>query len=110
MYRVFGPGRGGKGDDIKNDGTRVRNRSNRFVFCLLDWASGQRTIDGDRVSRRDIILEYDGNAPLRIRQDVWLAFVHTNANRLLDDRRAQHLLRDGPTQVQLALARDEGNV
>ena len=108
LYCVFGHGRGGKGDDIQNDGTRVRHRSNRFVFCLLDWASGQRTVDGDRVSCRDIMLQYNGNAPLRIRQEVWLAFVLTNANRLLGDRRAQHLLRDGPTQLQLALARDEG--
>ena len=70
------------------------------------WASGQRTVDRDRVSWRDIIVKYDGTAPLRIRQEVWLAFVHTNANRLLGDRRVQHLFRDGPTQQQLALARD----
>eukprot|EP00534_Pseudo-nitzschia_fraudulenta_P002452 CAMPEP_0201136328 /NCGR_PEP_ID=MMETSP0850-20130426/54826_1 /ASSEMBLY_ACC=CAM_ASM_000622 /TAXON_ID=183588 /ORGANISM="Pseudo-nitzschia fraudulenta, Strain WWA7" /LENGTH=294 /DNA_ID=CAMNT_0047407621 /DNA_START=2098 /DNA_END=2979 /DNA_ORIENTATION=- len=107
LYCVFGPGRGGKGDDVHRDCSCVRNRSNRFVFCLLDWASGQCTIDGDRVSRRDIMVQYDGNAPLRIRYEVWLAFVHTNANRLLGDRRAQHLLNDGPTQEQLALAREE---
>ena len=64
-------------------------------------------LDGDRVSRRDIIVEYNGNAPLQIRQEVWLAFVHTNANRLLGDRRAQRLLRDGQTQEQMALAREE---
>ena len=51
------------------------------------------------------MVRYDGNAPLRIRQDVWLAFVHTNANQLMGDRTAQHLLRDGPTQQQLAQAR-----
>ena len=104
LYCVFGPGRGGKGDDIQNDGTRVRNRSNRFVFCLLDWASGQRTADGERVSRRDIMVRYNGNAPLRIRQEVWLQFVYANANRLLNDGRAAHLLIDGPTLDQLDLA------
>ena len=38
--------------------------------------------------------------------DAWLHFVYTNANRLLGNRRAQHLLRDEPTQQQLALARE----
>ena len=52
------------------------------------------------------MVKYNGNAPLRIMNDVWLHFMYTNDNRLLGDRRAQHLLRDGPTQQQLALARD----
>ena len=106
LYSVFGPGRGGKGKEPRLDRNCVRNSANKFVFCLLDWASGQRTVDGERISRRDIMVRYDGNAPLRIRQEVWLAFVHTNANQLLGDRTAQHLLRDGPTQQMLAQARD----
>jgi hypothetical protein len=76
LYPVFGPGRGGKFVEHQADQMCVRKKTNQFVFCLLDWASGQRTVDGDRVSRRDIMVRYDGNAPLRIRQDVWLAFVH----------------------------------
>jgi len=105
LYPVFGPGRGGKGVEHQADQMCVRKKTNQFVFCLLDWASGQRTVDGERVSRRDIMVRYDGNAPLRIRQDVWLAFVHTNANQLMGDKTAQHLLRDGPAQQQLAQAR-----
>eukprot|EP00534_Pseudo-nitzschia_fraudulenta_P004838 CAMPEP_0201135818 /NCGR_PEP_ID=MMETSP0850-20130426/54530_1 /ASSEMBLY_ACC=CAM_ASM_000622 /TAXON_ID=183588 /ORGANISM="Pseudo-nitzschia fraudulenta, Strain WWA7" /LENGTH=405 /DNA_ID=CAMNT_0047407033 /DNA_START=1771 /DNA_END=2984 /DNA_ORIENTATION=- len=81
LYCVFGPGRGGKGDDVHRDGTRVRDSSNIFVFCLLDWASGRRTGDGERVSRRDIMVHYDGNVPLRIRQEPgWLLFTPTPIN------------------------------
>jgi len=36
LYCVFGPGRGGKGEDHQHDGTCVRRRSNRFFVCLLD--------------------------------------------------------------------------
>ena len=94
---MFGYGRGGKNEN---------GRSNRFVFCLLDWASGRRTIDGGMVSRRDIMVDYDGDAPLRIMNDDWLQFVYTNALRLEEDQRVQHLLRNEPEQQQLALARE----
>jgi len=96
LYPVFGHGRRGRGSTCM---------SNRFVFCLLDWASGRRTIDGGMVSRRDIMIDYDGNAPLRIMNDAWLQFVYTNATQLEEDRRAQHLFRNEPEQQQLALAR-----
>mmetsp|Transcript_20811 Transcript_20811/g.47169 ORF Transcript_20811/g.47169 Transcript_20811/m.47169 type:complete len:109 (+) Transcript_20811:1972-2298(+) len=98
MYPVFGHGRGGRGST---------GRSNRFVFCLLDWASGRRTIDGGLISRRDIMVEYNRNAPLRIMKELWLQFVYTNAVRLEGDRRAQHLLRHEPEPQQLTLARQE---
>mmetsp|Transcript_14282 Transcript_14282/g.29796 ORF Transcript_14282/g.29796 Transcript_14282/m.29796 type:complete len:235 (-) Transcript_14282:43-747(-) len=96
LYPVFGHVRGGRVSTC---------RSNWFVFCLLDWASGRRTINKGLVSRRDIMVKYNGNAPLRIMKELWLQFVYTNAVRLEGDRRAQHLLRHEPEQQQLALAR-----
>ena len=95
---MFGHGRGGR---------NPHGRSDRFVFCLLDWASGRRTIDGGMVSRRDIMVDNVGDAPLRIMNDAWLQFVYTNALRLEEDCRAQHLLRNEPEQQQLALARED---
>ena len=74
--------------------------------CIL-FASRRRTIDGCLVSRRDIMVEYDGNAPLRIMTEVWLRFVYTNAIRLEGDRRAQNLLCHESEQQQLALARQD---
>ena len=48
-----------------------------------------------------------GDAPLRIMNDAWLQFVYTNALRLEEDCRAQHLRRNEPEQQQLALARED---
>ena len=79
LYPVFGHGRGGRGSTCM---------SNWFVFCLLDWASGRRAIDGGLESRRDIMVEYNGTTPLRIMNELWLQFVYTNAVRLEGDMRA----------------------
>ena len=95
---MFGHGRGGRG---------YTSRSNRFVFCLFDWVSSRRTIDGGLVSRRDIMAEYNENAPTRIMNEAWLAFVYTYAVRLEGDRRAQYLLRHVQEQQQLALVRQD---
>ena len=53
------------------------------------------------------MIEYNGNAPMRIMIEVWLQFVYTNAVRVEGDKRAQHLLRHEPEQQQLALVRKE---
>ena len=74
---------------------------------MLDWASGRRTIDGGLVSRREIMVEYNQNAPLRIMNEAWLQFVCTNAVRLEGDRRVQHLLRHEPEQQLLVLAKQD---
>jgi hypothetical protein len=65
LYPVFGPGRGGKFVEHQADQMCVRKKTNQFVFCLLDWASGQRTVDGDRVSRRDIMVRYERKPTIR---------------------------------------------
>jgi len=95
LYPVFGHVRGGRVSTC---------RSNWFVFCLLDWASGRRTINKGLVSRRDIMVKYNGNAPLRIMNEVWLEFVYTNAVRLEGGRRAQHLVCHNAEQIQVAQA------
>ena len=98
LYCVFEPGRGGRDPE---------NYATRFVFCLLDWASHRRTVDGDIVSKRDIMIRYEGNAPLRIQRDNWLRFVCENAQQLQNDRGFQHFLRDRETREVMNAALDD---
>ena len=95
LYCIFGHGRGGKDPE---------NYATRFVFCLLDWASSRRTLDGDIASRRDIMVRYEGNAPLRILRDNWFRFVRENARQLQNDRGFQHFLRDRETREVMEAA------